>query len=604
MRSGKFKITRRELLTRLLASGVGAQGIAWPFGRPSWAHALPSLLSSRGRPVPRSKVTFRDVTSRAGIARKLVCGSLEKDYILEVNGTGCVWFDYNNDGYTDLYVVNGSTIANLLNPSGVKDPPRNYLFRNNGDGTFTDVTREAGVEGGGWGQGAIAADFNNDGYVDLFVTNFGPNILYRNNGDGTFTDVAEKAGVSGGNVWHSGASFGDYDKDGHLDLYVCGYVDFDIRNPPDRNKLYCAFRGVTVKACGPRGLKGAPDKLYRNNGDGTFSDVTAQAGVTDRNLYYGFSALIEDFDGDGWPDIVVTNDANPNYFYRNKGNGTFEEIGATAGIAYDAQGLEQANMGLAVGDIDNDGWMDLFVTTFAGQKYTFFHNDGKGMFTDLTYPAGLGEPTMPYLGWSTFFFDYNNDGWKDLFCVNGHVYPELDGRFKDSAYRQPLLLFENQRNGKFREVAGEVGLANLRLPGRGGAFCDYDNDGDLDLCVINIDDAPLLLESEGAQAAGNWLQIKTVGVKSNRDGIGNLVKVTAGNLTQYERVRCGANFLSGNDMRLHFGLAEHDKADQIEIHWPSGTIDRLAGIRANQAIVIQEGKGQMDSPYRRLKKAQ
>src|SRR5207249_687087 len=365
-----------------------------------------------------------------------------------------------------------------------------------------------------WGQGAVAADFNNDGNVDLFVTNFGPNILYKNNGNGTFTDVTEKAGVAGGNTWHTGATFGDYDKDGYLDLYVCGYIDFDIYNPPDRSKLYCAFRGVNVKACGPRGLKGAPDKLYRNNGDGTFSDVTDRAGVTDKNLYYGFAAIIEDFDGDGWPDIVVTNDANPNYFYRNKGNGSFEEIGATAGFAYDAQGLEQANMGLAIGDIDNDGWMDLFVTTFAGQSYTLFHNDGKGMFTDTSYPSGLGAVTMPYLGWSTFFLDYNNDGWKDLFCVNGHVYPELDGRFKDSDYRQRLLLFRNLRDGKFREVAHEVGIGGVRLPGRGGAFCDYDNDGDLDMCVVSIDDRPLLLQNQGGQAAGNWLQLKSVGVKS------------------------------------------------------------------------------------------
>ena len=580
-----FALLMSPIRSRSFSAGPALENFGQP--GPAWPRRSPS----------RPKITFRNVAQEAGIIPALVCGTPEKKYILEVNGTGCVWFDYNNDGYADLYIVNGSTMANLLNP-GRSEQPRNYLFRNNGDGTFTDVTERAGVPGAGWGNGALAADFDNDGNVDLLVTNFGPNILYRNNGDGTFTDVTAKAGVGGGNVWHTGASFGDYDNDGYLDLYVCGYVDFDIHHPPDPRQLYCTYRGKPIMACGPRGLKGAPDKLYHNNGDGTFTDVTDRAGVTDKNLYYGFSAVIEDFDGDGRPDIVVLNDSNPNYFYRNKGDGTFEEVGASVGIAYNGEGVEQAAMGLAIGDMDNDGWMDLFITTFADDNYTLFHNEGKGVFTDISYPAGVAEPSIPLLGWATFFMDYNNDGWKDLLTVNGHVYPEVDRLFKDANYRQPLLLFENSGNGKFREVSREVGLAELRLPGRGGAYCDYDNDGALDVCIINVDDRPVLLRNEGGNQAGNWLQVKIVGTKSNRDGIGALVKVVAGGLTQYDRVRAGGNFLSGNDMRLHFGLAEHEEVESVEVRWPSGTEDRVARLRANQVLVIQEGKGQIDSPYR------
>jgi len=583
---------RRDFLTQSLAVLTSP---VWH--RLSGAAASEASQSTRGSP-SRPNITFRDVAAEAGITPRLVCGATDKRYILEVNGSGCVWFDYNNDGYVDLYIANGSTIANLRNPGAVRDRPRNYLFRNNGDGTFSDVTLRAGVEGAGWGNGAVAADYNNDGFVDLFVYNFGKNILYRNNGDGTFTDVTVQAGVGGGNIWSGGAAFADYDNDGYLDLYVSGYVDFDIHHPPERSQFNCTFRGKPVEVCGPRGLRGAPDILYHNNGDGTFADVTAKAGVVDKGLYYGFAVAFEDLDGDGRPDIVVLNDSNPNYFYHNKGDGTFEEVGATAGIAYNHEGVEQSNMGLAMGDMDNDGKMDLFVTTFADDNYTLFHNDGNGVFSDISYPSGLAEPTIPFLGWATFFMDYNNDGWKDLFCVNGHVYPEVERLFKDVGYRQPPQLFENRANGKFRDVSLEVGLGAFRLPGRGGAFCDYDNDGDVDVCIVNIDDRPVLLRNDGGNVAGHWLQVKTVGTKSNRDGIGALVKVVAGNLTQHDRVRTGGSFLSSNDLRLHFGLGEHQEADSIEVHWPSGTVDRLTHVAANQALVVREGQGPMPSHYR------
>ena len=542
---------------------------------------------------PDSPVAFRDVAPKAGLTPQIICGSAKKDYILEVSGSGAVWFDFDNDTNVDVYLVNGSTIENLLRPGHASDLPHNYLFRNNGDGTFADVTTKAGVKGQGWGNGALAADFNNDGWKDLLVTNFGPNILYRNNGDGTFTDVTAKAGVAGGQTWHTGASFGDYDKDGHLDLFVCGYVEFDVHHPPTPAELSCTVRGKPVKACGPRGLKGAPDFLYRNNGDGTFSDVTARAGITDQRSYYGFSALIEDFDGDTFPDIIVTNDSRPNYFYRNKGNGTFEEIGTRAGIAYNGEGAEQSNMGLAVGDINNDGLMELFITTFADDNYTLFLNEGNGLFTDISYPSGLGEPTIPFLGWATFFFDYNNDGWKDLFCVNGHVYPEVEHLFQDVPYRQRPQLFENIGDKRFKEVTTQVELARLKLSGRGGAFADFDNDGDLDVLIVNMDDRPLLLRNEGGSKTGHWLQVRTIGTKSNRDGIGALVKVVTPDGTQYDRMRCGGNFLSGNDLRLHFGLGTHPRADLVEIHWPSGLVDVLRHVKADQVVVIEEGRGQI-----------
>ena len=554
--------------------------------------ALLLFPNSHGRSKPIPGVIFRDVSEHAGVTPLILCGTTQKNYILEVNGSGCAWFDYDNDGYLDLYIVNGSTIDQLKDPARTSESRRNYLFHNNRDGTFNDLTESARVEGGIWGQGVVAADYDNDGFVDLLVTNFGPHILYRNNGNGTFTDVSRAAGVFGGTPWGVGAAFADYDRDGDLDLYIVGYIDFDIHNPPPPRQPSCQYRGVTIGACGPQGLQGAPDVLFRNNGDGTFTDVTAAAGVTDHGLYYGFSVAFEDFDGDEWPDIFVANDSTPNYLYRNKGNGTFEEIAVMSGVALNQEGLEQSDMGVAVGDVDNDGWTDLFVTTFSDDNYTLFHNDGKALFTDNSYPAGLGEPTIPYLGWATFFLDYNNDGWKDLFCVNGHLYPEVDEHLEDVSYRQPSQLFENTGKGRFREVSAEVGLGLLPLrSGRGAAAGDYDNDGDLDICIVNIDDRPTLLRNEGGNE-GSWLQIKVVGSVSNRDGIGAIVKVVAGPLTQYDRVRTGGGYLSSSDTRLRFGLDGQEKADLVEIHWPSGTLDRITDVKANRLLVIQEGKSQ------------
>jgi hypothetical protein len=507
------------------------------------------------------------------------------------------WLDYNNDGYVDLYLVNGSTLEALQGK--VQRRVTNHLYRNNGNGTFTDVTKAANVAGETWGFGCVAADYDNDGYTDLLVTNFGANALYHNNGDGTFTDVAARAGVTGGNIWHTGAAFGDYDRDGYLDLYVAGYLDFDYRNAVMKT---CNYRGVQVHACGPLGYKGAPDALYHNNRDGTFTEVTEKARVVDRGLYYGFTVIFDDLDGDGFPDIFVANDSNPNYLYRNKGDGTFEDIGVSSGAAYNADGKEMSSMGVAVGDYDNDGRMDLFVTTFANDNYVLFHNEGKGAFSDLSFQSGIGERTIPYLGWAAFFLDYDNDGFKDLLAASGHVYPEVDGKLGAETYREPLLLFHNLKNGKFAEVSKEVGLRDLAArSARGGAYCDYDNDGDLDLLISNIDDSPQLLENVGGNR-GNWLELRLVGTKSNRDAVGAKVKVTAGELVQYDHVRAGGSFISGNDLRLHFGLGERTLADSVEIQWPSGRKDSLNNVKPNQILMVREGVGIVDSPYKPFKR--
>lgn len=528
-------------------------------------------------------IVFRDVSKAAGVTPLIISGGREKNHVLEVNGSGVCWLDYDNDGYMDLYLVNGATIEELQGkaPAGKH---HNHLFHNNRNGTFTDVTDQARVPGKGWGFGCVAADFDNDGKTDLFVTNFGPNILYRNNGDGSFSDVTARAGLGGGNIWHTGAAFGDYDNDGRLDLYVAGYLDFDLRNPKSAG---CEYEGVRVRACGPRGFKGAPDALYRNNGDGTFTDVTAKAGVVDRDLYFGFAVIFDDFDNDGLPDIFVANDSNPNYLYHNKGNGTFEEIAVTAGVAYSSDGKEHSGMGAAAGDYDNDGLTDLFVTAFANDNYALFHNDGHNFFTDVSYPSGVAEPTIRWLGWGTFFLDYNNDGLKDLFCINGHVYPEIDGRINQT-YRQPLQLLENIGKGKFREASEQTGLTRLpRRSGRGGAYCDFDNDGNVDIVVSNIDDPPMVLRNEGGNR-NNWIELSLAGTASNRGAIGAKVKVSAGDLVQYDHVRAGGSFLSSNDPRLHFGLGLHKRVDSIEIHWPSGRSERYLDMDVNRILFFRE----------------
>jgi enediyne biosynthesis protein E4 len=533
-------------------------------------------------------IAFKDVAARAGIRTVIVSGSKQKNYVLEVNGSGACWFDYNNDGYPDLYLVNGATLEQLQGSVRAPAGQHNHLYRNNKDGTFTDVTDSAHVGGSGWGFGCAAADYDNDGRTDLLVTAFGPNMLFHNNGDGTFSDVSTASGLAGADIWHTGVAFADYDGDGLLDVYIAGYLDFDSKHPELKA---CDYRGVKVHACGPLGYRGSPDALYHNNGDGTFADVTAKAKVADRALYFGFSVVFEDLDGDNRPDIFVANDSNPNYFYRNLGDGTFEESAVAAGVAYNGDGKEMSSMGVAVGDYDNDGRTDLFVTTFANDNYVLYHNDGKGMFSDVSFPSGVGEPTVSYLGWGTFFFDYDNDGYKDLFAANGHVYPEVEGRLNRETYREPLLLFQNLGKGRFREVGASTGLRQLPLhSARGAAYADFNNDGRLDILVSNIDEEPQLLENQ-LKSQCNWLELHLVGTRSNRDAIGASVTVRSGDLTQYDRVRTGGSYISGNDLRLHFGLGTHATVDSLEITWPTGAVEKIPNVPVDRILTIKEGSG-------------
>ncbi|MGA9995889.1 MAG: VCBS repeat-containing protein, partial [Pyrinomonadaceae bacterium] len=479
---------------------------------------------------PPNDIRFTDITEKAGITFRHVA-SPEKKYLVESMSGGVALIDYDGDGYQDIYFVNSVTVD--LVKSGGKT--KSALYHNNGDGTFTDVTDKSGLGDVGWGMGAAVGDYNNDGRDDLYVTCLGPNHLFKNNGNGTFTDVTKAAGV-GDPRWSTGAAFLDYDNDGKLDLFVPNYVDFDINHLPEFGKgRTCQYKGVPVQ-CGPRGLPGAGDSLYHNNGDGTFTDVSKKAGVADADGYYGMSAICSDFDEDGFTDIFVANDSTPNFLYHNNGDGTFKEIGFTSGTAVNENGSEQGSMGVTVADYNHDGKLDLFVTNFADEYNTLYRDDGRNSFTDVAYAAKVAEMTLPFVGWGTKFFDYDNDGWVDLFIANGHVYPQLEN------YRQRKLFHKNNRDGTFTEIAEQLGppLMEKRV-GRGVAFGDIDNDGDVDLVVNDLDNTPQLLRNDGGNA-NNSVLIKTVGVKSNRDGIGARVKIVSGDLVQIDEVRSGGSY--------------------------------------------------------------
>lgn len=526
-------------------------------------------------------VRFTDITPQAGVTFKHI-SSPEKAYIVESMSGGVALFDYDNDGWLDIYFVNSLTMDLLKSAT----KPQSELYRNNGNGTFTNVTQKAGVGDIGWGMGVCVGDYNNDGWDDIFVTCLGPDHLLKNNGDGTFTDVTKSAGVSDPR-WSTGAAFLDYDNDGRLDLFVSNYVDFDVNKLPDKDRP-CLYRGIAVQ-CGPRGLRGAGDTLYHNNGDGTFTDVSVKAGVSDPNGYYGLGVVCSDFDGDGFVDIFVANDATPNFLYRNKGDGTFKDIGFTSGAAVNENGSEQACMGVTVGDYDHDGRFDIFATNFSQEYNVLYRGRGANLFTDVSHAAGFLN--QPYVSWGTKFFDYDNDGWLDLFVVNGHVYPQVDKANMDAGYRQRKFLHKNNRDGTFSEVAAQSGDALMeKRVSRGAAFGDIDNDGDVDIVVNDLDGAPSLLRNDGGNA-NNSVLIKMVGDRSNRDGIGARVKVVSGDLTSIDEVRSGASYISHNDLRLHFGLEKRTKIDLIEIRWPSGAVDKVEGIGVNKILVIKEGKG-------------
>jgi hypothetical protein len=543
--------------------------------------------------VDSGPVVFEDVTKAAGLAKwQHVMGSAQKKYILETDGSGVGLIDYDNDGWLDIYLVNGSTYKAL---EGKESAPHAALFHNNHDGTFTDVTAKAGVANDRWGFGVAIADYDNDGWPDIFVANFGKNRLYHNNHDGTFTDLAEKAGITLGN-WSDGATWGDYDGDGRLDLFVSGYLHYDVAHQPlagdtDVPRAFCQLRGAPVM-CGPRGLKGEPDHLFHNNGDGTFTDVSIKAGVSDPQGYYGFTTIFADINNDGKVDLLVANDSSPNYLYLNKGDGTFEDISYVSGFALNKDGREIASMGLAVGDYRNNGLLDVLVTDFSDDYKVLYRNDGALAFSDVSDQVGIAQIPVPFLGWGAGLIDYDNDGWKDIFMVNGHVYPEVDQHDWGTTYAQRPLLFHNLHGEKFEYVppVKGSGLAVI-TPGRGAAFGDLFNEGKIDVIVNPIDGPPVLLRNV-SEDRHHWVELRLIGgAKSPRDAVGATVYLNANGMTQREDLMSGGSFISSNDQRAHFGLGDAATAGSAEIHWPSGLKETIHLPAVDRIYTISEGSG-------------
>jgi hypothetical protein len=541
--------------------------------------------------------SFVDVAKQSGLTAKTIYGGEHKNrYLLETTGCGVAFYDFDHDDWLDLFLVNGTRLEGF--PKGQE--PISRLFKNNRDGTFTDITAKSGMTRSGWGQGCCVGDYDNDGWDDLFVSYYGQNILYRNHGDGTFTDLTAKAGLTQAKVrWNSGAAFLDYDKDGHLDLFVANYIDFDIKTAPLPEAAGCSYKGMQV-ACGPPGLDGGKNILYHNNGDGTFSDVSEKSGMWNTIGTYGLSVTVADLDNDGWPDIYVANDSTAATYYQNQKDGTFKDVAIEAGIAYSPDGKPQAGMGVAVGDFNRDGLLDIVKTNFAGDTDSLYQNLGDGTFEDHTYLSGLGINTR-YLGWGVGFVDLDNDGWLDILISNGHVYPEVDGSTLDVPYAEHKYVYRNLRNGQFEEVTKLAGTGvNDAVPARGCAFGDYDNDGDMDVAVNCVNAVPQLLRCD-TTIARNWIKVRLVGTKSNRSGIGARITVTAPTnsqkmsgvgkqpLRQIEEVRSGGSYYSQNDLRIHFGLDQAANAELVEIAWPSGARDALHDLAANHLYVIQEG---------------
>jgi hypothetical protein len=576
--------------------------------------ALPAQQAGSSRPVfntaPRAApqaassirgtalgLQFLDEAKSAGLSAKTIYGGEHKNrFLLETTGCGVAFFDYDQDDWIDIFLVNGSRLEGF--PKGQE--PLSHLFKNNRDGTFTDVTAKAGLGRAGWGQGCCVGDYDNDGWNDLFVSYYGQNALYHNNGDGTFTDVTVKAGLGQVGIhprWGSGCAFLDYNRNGHLDLFVANYIDFDLKTAPLPEAAGCAYKGIQV-ACGPPGLNGGKNVLYRNNGNGTFTDVSKAAGILDTIGTYALSVQVADLDNDGWPDIYVANDSTAATYYQNQKDGTFKDVAIEAGIAYSPDGKPQAGMGVAVGDYNRDGLLDIVKTNFAGDTDSLYLNLGDGTFEDHTYMSGLGLNTR-YLGWGVGFFDMDNDGWLDIFISNGHVYPEVEGTAIDSSYAEHKYLYRNLRNGQFEDVTDKGGPGiTTPVAARGCAFGDYDNDGLIDVVVNCVNSLPQLLRCDLTDAATrdrNWIKIRTVGTKSNRAGIGARIAITTPNgpngkpLVQIDEVRSGGSYYSQNDLRIHFGLDTATKADMVEIKWPSGQVDRWPNLVANALYVVQEG---------------
>jgi enediyne biosynthesis protein E4 len=531
---------------------------------------------------------FVDIAEKAGLTMKNVFGGVNaKKYIIETTGTGVAIFDYDNDGWPDIFIVNGTTLEGFPKGKG----PTNHLYRNNHDGTFTDATEKAGLAHTGWGQGVCVGDYDNDGWDDLYVTYYGKNVLYHNNGNGTFTDVSDKAGVSGsGKAWGTGCAFVDYDRDGKLDLMVANYVDFDLSTAPaPGERTTCIWKGVPVM-CGPQGLPGAKNILYHNRGDGTFEDMTAKAHIDQTTGHYAFSVTTLDFDDDGWPDIFVACDSTPSILYHNNRDGTFTDVAITAGAAFNEDGRSQAGMGSTVADYNGDGRLDIFKTNFSDDTATLYRNNGDGTFDDVTFQAGLGLNTQ-YLGWGTMFLDFDNDGWPDLLLVNGHVYPEVDSEHLGSSFQEPKILYHNNGNGKFTDISAASGPGITKaLSSRGLAVGDLWNDGRISAVVSNMNAPPSLLVNQ-VRTPNHWVAFHTVGTKSNRDGIGARIRVKAGARTFIDEARSGSSFDSNNDMRVHFGLGASAKIDWVEVRWPSGLLETFGSLAVDSIHTLKEGSG-------------
>jgi enediyne biosynthesis protein E4 len=561
--------------------------------RPRWLSAPRQNVSPPKEQSTDLGISFLNVARESGLNTKTIFGGEHKNkYLLETTGCGVAFYDYDNDGWLDIFLVNGTRLEGFPAGSG----PTSHLFRNNRDGTFTDVTLKAGVAHSGWGQGCCVGDYDNDGWDDLFVTYFGKNVLYHNNGDGTFTDVSQKAGVAGnGKRWNTGCAFVDYDRDGRLDLFVANYIDMDLATAPVPESGPCLYKSVMV-ACGPPGLQGGKNILYHNNGDSTFTDVSEAAGILGTSGTYGLGVLTADFDNDGWPDIYVADDSTASALYQNKKNGKFLDIAIEAGCALSPDGKPQAGMGVSAADYDMDGNLDIVKTNFAGDTPSLYHNQGGANFEDTTFTAGLGAHTQ-FLGWGCGFFDMDNDGWPDILICNGHVYPEVEQLKTEAGYAQRKLLYQNLRNGHFADVSFQAGPGiSEPSPSRGAAFGDFDNDGDIDIVVNTVNDYPQLLRCD-SKLANNWIKVRTIGTKSNRSGIGARLSCVTQTPRepkphrQIDEVRSGGGYFSQNDLRVHFGLGNAEKVDLLEIRWPSGQIDILKDIKVNQVIYVKEGTG-------------
>ncbi len=563
----------------------------WPWWMVSVVLATlgcPMAVGQNQTSPPKNSVAyFTDVAQKAGLTAPIVFGGKDtKKYIIETTGTGAAIFDYDNDGWPDIFIVNGTTLEGF--PAG--QAPTNHLYRNNHDGSFTDVTVKAGLNATGWGQGVCVGDYDNDGWEDLYVTYYGKNRLYHNQ-SGVFTEVAEKAGVSGsGKAWGTGCAWVDYDRDGHLDLMIANYVDFDLATAPTPGERpSCVWKGVPVM-CGPRGLGSAKNILYHSRGDGTFEDVTTKAHIDQTDGHYAFSVSTFDYNDDGWPDIYVACDSTPSILYRNNRDGTFTDVAVVAGAAFNEDGREQAGMGATIGDYNGDGRLDIFKTNFSDDTSTLYRNNGDGTFDDVTSAAGLGLYTK-YLGWGTTFLDFDNDGWPDLLLVNGHVYPEVDKNNLGSNYQEPRILYHNLGKGTFADISSSAGPGiTMTASSRGLAVGDLWNDGRISAVITNLNALPSLLVNQ-VRSPNHWIAIGTVGTKSNRDGIGARISVKAGGRTLVDEVRSGSSYNSSSDMRVHFGLGSAMKVDSVQIRWPSGLQEHYDNLPVDSIQTLKEGSG-------------